>query len=163
MIPGCEEFSGKCTSIQDIRFLGLGYNDTWYLSKLRPLIDQYKKEVDVVIMHGSRIRLVSSLEPLIILRGGYAIGTYFVHDIPSIFNNSGAYTLIEFQEKDIIGINQYHFIFGSEHTNRQTKSIPTLLDARAKKGTKRPPSDLIRFNRRRGSSSSSSRWSLPTQ
>jgi predicted phosphodiesterase len=106
-IPECEEISGKVTSIEDLHFLGLEYDDTWYLRRLKPLIEKYKKAVDVVIMHGSRIRLVSLLEPIIIIRGGYSIGSYLVHDIPSVFNNNGRYTLIELINREIAIINQY--------------------------------------------------------
>jgi len=94
-ISGCTEISGKTFDIEGLRFLGLGFRDTYYLKVLKPIIQGFKEKVDVVIMHGVRIRLVSQLRPTIIIRGGYGLGKFLVHNIPSVWNNSSTYTIVE--------------------------------------------------------------------
>jgi len=84
-IPGCTEISGKVIEIDSIRFLGLGYEETHYLRLLKPIVRRFKGKIDVVMFHGERLRLISSLEPKLILRGGYIPGKYLVQGIPSVW------------------------------------------------------------------------------
>lgn len=125
-IPGCREISGKIIEIGGLLFLGLGYNDTYYLRILKPIISRFREKVDVVIMHGPRIRLVSSIKPRIIIRGGYALGKYLVHDIPSVFNNSGIYTIVELEKEKISEILQYRLGSGEKVTTQ----LPAQLSNR---------------------------------
>lgn len=110
-IPGCKEISGKTIKIGRLLFLGLGFNETYYLRKLKPIIAEFTEKVDVVIMHGIRIQLISSLKPRLIIRGGYAFGKYYIHNIPSVFNNVGLYSIIDLEGKRVPKIRQ--FLLGS--------------------------------------------------
>jgi predicted phosphodiesterase len=51
-IHGCAEISGKTIEEKGIRFLGLGFNDTYYVRRLKPIIQEFKEKIEVVIMHG---------------------------------------------------------------------------------------------------------------
>jgi predicted phosphodiesterase len=106
-INRCREISGKTIKVDGLLFLGLGYDETYYLSKLKPIIAEFTEKVDVVIMHGIRIQLISSLKPRLIIRGGYALGKYLIHNVPSVFNNTGFYSIIKLERKRVTEIRQY--------------------------------------------------------
>lgn len=89
-IPGCKEISGKTVTVDGIRFLGLGYAETHCLRLLKPIINRLKGQIDVVLFHGENLRLISSLEPKLIIRGGYVSGKYSVNGIPSVWNSPGS-------------------------------------------------------------------------
>ena len=124
-ISGCDEISGKTIEIEGLLFLGLGFNDTYYLRILKPIISKFTGKVDVVVMHGFRIRLVSSMKPRIIIRGGFSFGKYLVHNIPSVFNNVGIYTIVELEKGKISGTLQYRL--GS---SEKVKTQPSVLSKR---------------------------------
>lgn len=108
-IPGCREISGKFIEISGFRFLGLGFNETYYLRILKPIIEEFKEKVDVVITHckQNKVPLVSLLKPKIIIRGHFGSGKYLVNDIPSVFTMGVKYTIIELKNKKIPKILQY--------------------------------------------------------
>ncbi|MGB9760765.1 MAG: metallophosphoesterase family protein [Thermoproteota archaeon] len=108
-IPGCKEISSKFVEINGLRFLGLGFNETHYLRILRPLIEEFKGKVDVVVTHceQDRMPLVSLLKPKIIIRGHFGSGKYLVNDIPSVFTADVKYTIIELENKKFPKILQY--------------------------------------------------------
>ena len=118
-ISGCKEISGKTIDTEGLRFLGLGYRDTCYLKVLKPIIQELTEKVDVVIMHGVRIRLVSQLRPAIIIRGGYSLGKFLVHDVPSVWNNNFSYTILELETGRISQILQFR-IGSDEPIERET-------------------------------------------
>lgn len=115
-ISGCKEISGKFVEISGLRFLGLGFNETHYLRILKPLIEEFKGKVDVVITHceQNKIPLVSLLKPKIIIRGHFGFGKYLVNDIPSVFTMGVKYTIIEIENKKNPKILQYTVGRGSE-------------------------------------------------
>jgi len=108
-ISGCKEISGKIIDIKGLRFLGLGFNETHYLRVLKPIIEEFKEKIDVVITHceQNKIPLISSLKPKIIIRGHFGSGKYLVNDIPAVFTMGVKYTIIEFENKKIPKILQY--------------------------------------------------------
>jgi Icc-related predicted phosphoesterase len=107
-IDGCKEISGKVAQIKGFRFIGLGYDQTHYLRTLRPMIDQCKREVDVVLTHceQDKVHLLSLLEPRLIVRGHFGSGRYLVNGVPSAFTMGARYTVVELGE-GILRIMQY--------------------------------------------------------
>ena len=83
-IKDCNEISGKYIEIKGIRFLGLGYNETHYLRRVRPLIEEFQNKIDVIITHceQKRLPLLSSIKPKLIIRGHFGFGKFLVNDIP---------------------------------------------------------------------------------
>jgi Icc-related predicted phosphoesterase len=117
-IIGCKEISDKIIEMQGLHFLGLGFNETHYLKKLRPIIEKFKEKVDVVISHceQDKLPLVSLLKPKIIIRGHFGSGKYLVNSIPSVFTMGVKYTIIELKDEKILKISQY--IIGSDNKLR---------------------------------------------
>jgi len=126
-ISGCKEISGKTIDIEGLRLLGLGFRDTYYLKVLRSIIQEFKEKVDVVIMHGIRIRLVSQLRPIIIIRGGYIDGKFLVHDVPSVWNGFLTYTILELEDRRISQILQ--FKIGSDEPLQVRENYNRRLEA----------------------------------
>ncbi|MEM2276854.1 MAG: metallophosphoesterase [Thermoproteota archaeon] len=108
-ISGCMEISGRTAVIQGLCFLGLSYKELQSLGTLKRIISMYRGKVDIVVMHGERIRLVSLLKPTLIIRGGYAPGKYLINNVPSVWNSCGTYTTIDInpENKRILEISQY--------------------------------------------------------
>jgi Icc-related predicted phosphoesterase len=108
-IYGCKEISGKLVKIDGLHFLGLGFDETHYLRILKPLIEEFKGKVDVVITHceQNKMPLVSLLKPRIIIRGHFGFGKYLVNDIPAVFTMGVKYTIIEFEKEKLPKIIQY--------------------------------------------------------
>jgi hypothetical protein len=113
-IHECKEIIGKVIKIGNLRFLGLGYNETYYLRILKPIIAEYKGKVDIVIMHGLRAPLISSLKPGLIIRGGIGPGKYLINDVPSVFTGGAKYTVIEFEMGKLPKILQYNIGLNDE-------------------------------------------------
>jgi len=105
---GCTEISGKVKKINGFRFLGLGFNQTHYLKKLRPIIDECKDKVDIVLTHceQDKMPLLSLLEPKLIVRGHFGSGRYLVNGVPSVFTMGAHHTVVELGE-GIPRIRQY--------------------------------------------------------
>jgi len=121
-IRGCREISGKTIDIKGIRFLGLGFDEARCLRNLKVrtlMTEKFRGKIDVVVMHGENIRLVSLLKPKLIIKGGggFPPGKVLVNDVPSVFTDVGNCAVIEFKDKTISEISQYVFDFDRE--NRQ--------------------------------------------
>lgn len=108
-IPGCIEISSKIIELDGYSFLGLGYNDTHNSKKLKRMGKELTGKVDIVLMHGENIRLVSLLKPKIIIKGGWQLGTCLVNDVPSVFTGPESCAIIEFKNKTISKISGYLF------------------------------------------------------
>jgi predicted phosphodiesterase len=108
-IDGCKEISGKCVVIDNLSFLGLGYNETHHVGILNSFVEKFKGKVDVVITHceQGRLPIISLLKPKIIIRGHFGSGKYLVNDIPSVFTMGVKYTIIELENKKLPKITQY--------------------------------------------------------
>ena len=109
------------TIVNGIRFLGLGFDETHYLRKLRPLIEEFKQNVDIVITHckQNRTPIVSSLKPELIIRGHFGSGKYLVNKIPAVFTADVFYTVISFDKKSVPQISQY--VIDRENEIRELK------------------------------------------
>lgn len=106
---GCKEISGECVNVNGFCFVGLGFTETHYLEKLKPLIERFKEKVDVVVTHceQKRLPLISLLRPKLIIRGHFGFGKYLVNDIPSVFLSGVKYTVIELEKDRLPQILQY--------------------------------------------------------
>jgi len=108
-IPGCVEVSGKIIELNGYRFLGLGYNDAHDSRKLKQMSERLTGKVDIVLMHGENIRLVSLLKPKLIIKGGLKLGACLVNDVPSVFTGPEHYAIIELRNKTVSKISGYLF------------------------------------------------------
>lgn len=106
-IKGCAEISGKAIRLDDYSFLGLSYKDVHSKSNLKRICRKLTGKVDVVLMHGENIQLVSLLKPFLMIKGGWRNGICMVNDIPSVFTGPGSFTIIELERKKISKISQY--------------------------------------------------------
>jgi len=108
-IPGCKEISGKLVEIDGLSFLGLGYNDTYYLTVFKPIIEKFKDRIDIVATHckQNRVPMLSQLNPKLIIRGHHGSGHYLINNIPAIFTQGVKYTVIEMNKKGMPKIVQY--------------------------------------------------------
>lgn len=108
-IRGCQEISGKMIELDDFNLLGLGYEETHYLRKLRPLLETYSSGVDLVLTHSEekRVKLIASLNPLLVFRGHYRIGKYKVNGIDFVSSIFPSYVTVETKGLTIQQI-QYH-------------------------------------------------------
>ena len=81
-LEGCQEISGKLVTCDGIRILGLGYNEIHYLSKLNPLLKNFKGKVDVVLAHSEihRIPDITAIKPKLILSGHSYQGIHKISD-----------------------------------------------------------------------------------
>jgi predicted phosphodiesterase len=120
-IEGCEEISQwKIVNIYGLNFLGLGANETHNLrTPSAPRLKDFRKKVkvDIVVMHGENIHLVSLLKPKIIIKGGWFCGACLVEEIPSVFTGPNSCTIIEFRDKVVSKISLYTF----RRENKQIK------------------------------------------
>jgi predicted phosphodiesterase len=106
-IQGCQELSGKATEIDGIRFLGLGFTETRYLRLLNPLIKDFKEKADIILTHGMRLPLISSVNPKLIIKGGFGIGKCLVNQIPTVLTAGANHTIIRFEDRKPPEISQY--------------------------------------------------------
>ena len=108
-IPGCQEISGRSATITGMRFLGLGYKETHYRRRLRPLIAQHSGSIDVVVAHAeqSAMPLIAEVRPKLIVRGHFGAGCYRVNGVPSVFTSVSTYTVIELGKAGTPEIHQY--------------------------------------------------------
>ena len=85
-IRNCHEISGKLVTSHNISILGLGYNETYYLRILRPLIEKTKAKVDIVLTHAEQRRLlpICQIKPKLVLRGHFGLGRCEVDGIPIV-------------------------------------------------------------------------------
>ncbi len=95
-ILGCSEISGRTFEVGGVTFLGLGFADTHYLTRLRPLISEFAGRADVVICHAEqrRVPLVSEFRPRVIIRGHFDLGRYLVAGVPVVFTQAAHYSVI---------------------------------------------------------------------
>ena len=111
-IPGCYEVSGKTIELEGYTFLGLGYDDVEDGKKLRHMSKELARKVDVILMHGKNIRLVSSLfKPRVIIKGGLKLGACLVDDVPTVFTGPAGCAIIKLKGKIVSKISEYVFNF----------------------------------------------------
>jgi hypothetical protein len=103
------EISGKCVVVDDLSFLGLGYDETHYISTLNSFVEKFKGKVDVVVTHceQNKLPIISLLKPRLIIRGHFGSGKYMVNGIPSVFTMGVKYTIVELKNRELPKITQY--------------------------------------------------------
>ncbi len=106
--PGCREISGRLCEVAGLRILGLGYRETHYLTLLRPLLAKFANKVDIVIAHceQSRVPLLASIRPKLIIRGHFGAGKFLVGGIPIILTSSLKCAHIEFRNRILTRLNE---------------------------------------------------------
>ena len=106
---GCREISGKTIEVDNLTVLGLGYAETHYLRKLRPLLEEYSNKVDFVLTHAEekRVKLIADIKPKIVFRGHYRVGNYRINDVDFVSAIFPSYVTVELQDEIIKNI-QYH-------------------------------------------------------
>jgi Icc-related predicted phosphoesterase len=111
-IAGCQEISGKLVNLDNYKLLGLGYDETHYLRKLRPLLHEYKGIPEIILTHAEdkRLSLISDFKPKIVFRGHWGSGRYTVNNTefvtPSVFPR---YLTVEMKNHEIKSIYHYRF------------------------------------------------------
>lgn len=90
-IPGCQEISGKTTTVEGLTFLGLGFDQAGFRRPLRRFIKDLRGGVDVVIAHPphENVQIVAELKPRLLIRGHFGTGRYSIGGVPSVFTASG--------------------------------------------------------------------------
>lgn len=108
-ISGCNEISGKIAEIEDISFLGLGFEQTHYLTTLKPLLMAVGNKTDIIITHceQNRMQFLISDKVRLIIRGHFGFGRYLVNGIKSAFTSGVYYTLAEIKNNGSVEIKQY--------------------------------------------------------
>jgi len=108
-IARCREISGKFVEVEGLRFLGFGFNDAHSVKVIRSMVSEFSGKVDVVVMHGENIRLISSLKPGIIVKGGGVFGKFLVNDVASVYIGPDVYAVIDLREKTADHIYLFNF------------------------------------------------------
>jgi predicted phosphodiesterase len=126
-ISGCSEISGKVIEINSYHFLGLGAREAHNTRLLQRLIKNLKEKVDIVLMHGENIRIVSLLKPKLIIKGGWATGACMVNNIPSIFTGPDGISIIELKNKRVSEISQFRFSFSETSKKIILKKITPCI------------------------------------
>jgi Icc-related predicted phosphoesterase len=109
-IPGCNEISGTLVDVNNYKLLGLGYDETHYLRKLKPLLNEYSGSPDLILTHAEdkRLSLISDFKPKIVLRGHWGSGRYFVND--TMFISSAIfprYATLKIENDEVKSIHFY--------------------------------------------------------
>jgi hypothetical protein len=128
-ILGCVEISGKIIEWSGYSFLGLGYNDAHNRRKLIRMSEELTGKVDIVLMHGENIRLVSLLKPRLIIKGGLTLEARLVNDVPAVFTGPESYAVIELKNRNISKILGYQFNSSNwvaKHLTYTDKKTPRL-------------------------------------
>jgi len=107
-IPGCAEISGKIIEVEGVKFLGISAKDAHNQKKLQKLSKNLKGQVDIVLMHGENVKLVSMISPKLIIKGGSWIAKCRVNGIPTVFTGPNSFSIIQFNNHGIQEIQQYH-------------------------------------------------------
>jgi len=107
-LPGCMEISGKVQSVDGVCFLGLGYNECHYRTKLTQLLRTPRP--DVVIAHAPQrnMDLVAKFSSHVLIRGHFGFGRYLVGDNPAVFTAGTHHALIELQANGSIAIRLFN-------------------------------------------------------
>ena len=106
-IHGCQELSGKAAEINGVRFLGVGFAETHCLRLLNPLIRESREKVDIILTHGERLPLISSVKPKLIIKGGFGVGKCHVNGIPTVLTAGANHTIVRFEDRKLLEISQY--------------------------------------------------------
>jgi len=120
---GCQEVSGKSAEIGGLRFLGLGFGETQHVRLLNALVTEFRGRIDVVLTHGERLPLISSLKPKLIIKGGFGRGKCLVNDVPTILTAGVYHTVVRFEYRKLSEISQY-FIDRAGNTRIAKKFCP---------------------------------------
>jgi len=96
-LPGCIEISGNIQSVGGVCFLGLGYDECHYRTKLSQLLRTARP--DVVIAHAPQrnMDLIAKFSPRVLIRGHFGFGRYLVGGNPAVFTAGPHHALIELQ------------------------------------------------------------------
>jgi len=70
-------------------------------------IKQAQKIVDIVLMHGENVKLVSMISPMLIIKGGLFVTKCRVNGIPTVFTGPSSFSLIEFNNRGVQEVHQY--------------------------------------------------------
>lgn len=102
-INNVHEISGRSITFEELRILGLGYMETHYLRRLRPLISSYQGKIDLLLTHAEqrRMTLLACLRPQLILRGHYMRGIYQVDGVRVASALFPAYVEVEVRDSKI--------------------------------------------------------------
>ncbi len=100
---GCYEISGKSIGLNDYQVLGLGYEETHYLRKLRPILAEYSDGIDIILTHSEekRLELLTSINPLIVFRGHFRTGHYKVKNVDFVSAMFPSYITVEIEGNKI--------------------------------------------------------------
>jgi predicted phosphodiesterase len=108
-VAGCREISGKFFEVKESRFLGFGFNEAHSIKAIRSMIEEFGGKAHIAVMHGEHIRLISSLKPRIVIKGGGVLGNYLVNDVPSVYTGPGGYAIITSDEKTTAKVSFFGF------------------------------------------------------
>ena len=106
-IPGCSEISDKLVEVKGFRFLGVSAKDAHNQRKLQRFSKNLRGQVDVVLMHGENVKLVSMISPMLIIKGGLFVTKCRVNGIPTVFTGPNSFSLIEFNNRGVQEVHQY--------------------------------------------------------
>ena len=103
-VAGCEEISGKAIEINGIRFLGISEKESYYLRLLNPIMDKFKEKIDVIILHGYNIRLISSMHPKLIIHGGSLSGKYLINNVKTVYTSATHHAIVTMENNSVKNI-----------------------------------------------------------
>lgn len=106
-IPGCMEISGKLVNVEGVSFLGLGFDETSKIGRLKQIIKRYEGRVDVILMHGGNLRPISLIKPKVIIKGGYVPSIFSIYGVPALFTGPDACGVVEFKDGYLSEITLY--------------------------------------------------------
>lgn len=90
-IPGCQEISGSAFERDGTTFLGVSYEETKYRRTPQALLMRFPQRGAVVISHARQrnVRLLAALQPRLVIRGHFGLGSYLLDGTPAVFTAGG--------------------------------------------------------------------------
>jgi Icc-related predicted phosphoesterase len=135
----CHEISGKMARIGELQIIGLGYQETHYLTNLKQIVEEVKrKNIDVVLAHCERSRrlLLSNINSKLVLVGHFGAGISDVNGVKFVasgFPNN--YATIDVEGKLIKKISTF-FLCGESKTWEECDllcKVHNLLEMKGKR------------------------------
>jgi hypothetical protein len=108
----CHEISGKLIVFNELRILGLGYNETHYLRTLQPLVQRMRGIVDIVLAHVEQSRLLATNEirPKIVVRGHFMFGVSRINDVLVVGGRfPDCYSIIEMKNHLVESVDTWYY------------------------------------------------------